>query len=55
MNETVARAILEAAIHEGRCGELLDRLFEGGACTVDAATRRLVHISPEQLEAATPP
>ncbi len=55
MNEIVARAILEAAFREGRCGELLDCLFEGGACTVDAATRRLVLITPEQLEAAMPP
>ncbi len=55
MNEIVARAILEAAIREERCGELLDCLFANGGCTIDAVTRRLVLITAGQLEAATPP
>jgi hypothetical protein len=45
--DRLAVAILRAAIHEGRAGELLDCLFAGGSCTVDAG--RLVLATAEQL------
>jgi hypothetical protein len=35
IDEQLARAILAAAIVEGRSGELLDCLFEGGSATID--------------------
>jgi hypothetical protein len=38
----LARLIFEAAIAEGRCGELLLSLFAGAACTVDPAGRLVI-------------
>lgn len=48
--EDLARAILAAAIVEGRCGELLDCLFEGGSATVDPAGK-LCLLSGDALKA----
>lgn len=50
MPEPLSRAILEAAIREGRAGELLWCLFNGGTCTVDPETRKLVLITGEMLD-----
>ena len=40
----MAKHILRAAISEGREGELMECLFDGGTATVDAQTRKLVLI-----------
>lgn len=42
MSEAAAAGILRVAIKEGRAGEMLGCLFEGGSVTVDAETRKLV-------------
>lgn len=47
--EDLAAGILRVAIAEGRAGELLDCLFEGGSVTVDPYTRKLVLVTAEQL------
>lgn len=52
LNEPLARAILLTAVKEERAGELLSCLFEGGACTVDPETRRLILISADLIEEA---
>lgn len=49
MSENLASAILFAAIKEGRSSELLYCLMKGGSCTVDAATRKLVLVTADQL------
>lgn len=51
MNEAAAAGILHVAIKEGRAGEMLDCLFEGGSVTVDAQTRKLVLFPREALAA----
>lgn len=51
MNEDVARRILEQAITEQRCAELLSCLFEGGSATIDAGSGRLVLVAGDQLSA----
>lgn len=50
IGETLGRAICLAAIQENRCAELIDCLFDGGTCTVDPYTKKLVLISGEQLK-----
>ncbi len=50
MPEPLARAILRAAINEGRAAELLDCLFDGGSATVDAVTGQLVLASSDILK-----
>jgi hypothetical protein len=47
--EDWAAGILTTAIAEGRAGELLDCLFEGGSCTVDPLTGRLILATAEQV------
>lgn len=51
--EGMAAAILLAAIAEGRAGELLGCLFDGGSATVDRRTGRLVLASADMLDALT--
>lgn len=46
----IATSILQTAINEGRAQELLDCLFEGGSCTVDVITGRLVLVTEQQLK-----
>lgn len=49
MIEAQAREILKQAIREDRCAELLECLFEGGSCTIDAKTGLLVLASADLL------
>jgi hypothetical protein len=48
--ESWCRQIVVAALSEERCAELLECLIEGGSCTLDAATKRLVLVSGKQLQ-----
>ena len=50
LSEEKARAVLEAAIAEGRCAELLDALFQGAGCGISHSTGKLVIVPPEDLE-----
>lgn len=54
MSEEMARAILEAAISEGRCAEFMDCLLDGGSATVDRGTGELVLATSEMLRAMFP-
>lgn len=47
--EGVARRIVEAALTESRCAELLVCLMDGGSATVDHGTGRLVTVSGDLL------
>jgi hypothetical protein len=47
--ESLARRIFAQAIVENRCGELLERLFNGASATVDANTGLLVIASADAL------
>lgn len=49
--ESLARAILTAAINEERCSEMLMCLFNGGSATVDPVTGKLLLASAKQLQA----
>ena len=46
--ESLARAILQAALNEDRAAELLECLFEGGSATVDRSGK-LILASGSQL------
>jgi hypothetical protein len=48
-DERLAEAVLIAALHEGRAGELLDCLLDGGSCTIDQVTGLLTLASRDQL------
>jgi hypothetical protein len=41
-DESMARAVFQAALKEERCVELWDCLTDGGSATVDAVTRKLM-------------
>jgi hypothetical protein len=47
--EDFAAGIFRTAIAEGRAGELLDCLLEGGSCTVDPLTGKLMLATAEQI------
>lgn len=47
--EDLAKGILTRAIAEGRAGELLDALMDGGMATVDALDGRLLIIDGDQF------
>lgn len=49
LSEGVARRIVEAALAETRCAELLICLMDGGSATVDHGTGRLVTVSADLL------
>lgn len=49
MPEGAARRICQQAIAEGRCGEMLGVLFDGGGVTLDSITGRIVLISAEEI------
>lgn len=40
--EHVAKVIVRAALKEGRCGELLTCLIDGGSATIDATSGDLI-------------
>lgn len=42
VHESIAASIFRTAIREGRANELLEHLLDGGSCTVDAVTGRLI-------------
>ncbi len=42
ISEMLAKAILRAALNEGRSVELLECLFNGGSATIDATSGDLV-------------
>ena len=47
--ESFCRQIVAAALAEERCSELLECLMEGGSCTVDATTHKLVLVGGNQI------
>lgn len=47
--DPVARGIFAAALAEGRAGELLHALYEGGAATVDKHTGKLVIVTDDVI------
>lgn len=49
VTEPWARSIMEAAIREDRCAEVLNCLFDGGSVTIDAATGRIALATADQL------
>lgn len=53
--EVMATRVFTTAIKEARCGEVLNRLFEGGSVTVDIETGELVFITREQMQAMSEP
>lgn len=47
--DTMATAIFRKAIAEGRCGEAMECLFDGGSVTIDIVTGELVLASSAAL------
>lgn len=49
LTERMARHILESALREHRCAELLKCLFDGGSVTIDANTHELVLVDAQGI------